>query len=208
MPDTEPFLSISILAGYDVNEGSLCDHILWNLGSPGRKPMLPRATSVEAAAAVRLTSDCGASCTRTVCSTKTRTIALPAGTSLGRSKTKRAPCLGWCRRPAAMPLEQARCDAHEFVVAGREPVPTRPNVVLHTGTHGIRSARQRPLHHLRLMATDAGRRPCRTGNDASGLRKQNVEQMLYRRKGVLNPHNKLDVRFCDIKPASINRLAP
>jgi hypothetical protein len=63
--------------------------------------------------------------------------ARPAGVSLGRSKTKRAPCLDGRRRSAAKPLEQAHCNVHELIIAGCEPFLGYANIVFHAGTHSI-----------------------------------------------------------------------
>ena len=82
--------------------------------------------------------------------------ARPTGVSLGRSKTKRAPCLGGRRRPAAEPFEQAHCKAHELIVAGCEPILGDPNIVFHAGAHSISPTFQRPSHCQRLMAANTG----------------------------------------------------
>jgi hypothetical protein len=131
----------------------------------------------------------------------------PTGVSLGRSKTKRAPCFGQCRRPAAKPLEQAHCNVHELIIAGCEPILCYPNIVFHAGRHSINPTFQRPLHYQRLMATNTGRGPSCAGNGASGIRKQYIEQTSIRRQRVLDPHTNCTCGLGDIRPTSINRFA-
>ena len=85
-------------------------------------------------------------------------------------------------------------EAHQLGIARRQALARDADIVFEARAHRIGAARQRPFHHPRLLATDAGGGPGGLGQKVTQFAEQNVQKALPRRQGILDAHDELHMR--------------
>jgi hypothetical protein len=99
-----------------------------------------------------------------------------------------------CRNTTPTASDGLRRELHKFGITTGKAVLRNPDVILESGSHRFGSPGEGPVHHLRLMATDARRRLGAGRKKSFCLSKEDIEQVLVCGHCVLDAHDKLHVR--------------